>query len=100
MYLPQCTSVCLLVQTACNNLHEPYTLHLICTVYPAVVRFSHGDVVFLNEYQRSYKCQSSSYTLTNKNPNETFVNTTTLHFREWQIQAFDFRKNGTFGNGE
>jgi hypothetical protein len=60
------------------------------------------DGVFVNEYQRSYKCPNVSVSLNNTNTdtNTTGLNVTdaTLELMTWQIQAFEFREEDTFGN--
>jgi hypothetical protein len=60
------------------------------------------DGVFVNEYQRSYKCPNVSVSLNNTNTdtNTTGLNVTdaTLELMTWQIQAFEFREDNTFGN--
>jgi hypothetical protein len=61
--------------------------------------FQYEKVIFENEYERSYKCDSSqSFNLGNTNANLTAINVTVELMPVWRIQAFEFRKQREFGN--
>jgi hypothetical protein len=63
--------------------------------------FQYEKVIFENEYERSYKCDSSqSFNLGNTNANLTAINVTVELMPVWRIQAFEFRKQREFGNGK
>lgn len=67
--------------------------------YTASLNFSSEDQLFANEYQRSYECREVDVHL--NNTNTSLLNTTDviLELNEWQVQAFEFRHDGLFGNG-
>ena len=70
MYLPQCTrefaSLCKLV----CNLHEPYTLHLICTV--------HVQHMYRYRYRYRYTCTCTGTVYTGKYAEEQSSSTVTF----------------------
>lgn len=68
-------------------------------ILTGVLNLQLNKTVFLNEYQRSYKCESVSLKLSGKfNSTNATINSTVV-LEELQVQAFDFRRNNTFGNG-
>lgn len=56
------------------------------------------DGLFSNEYQRSYLCRRATNIVLNSTANGT-VNSS-VAILEWQVQAFEFLNDSTFGNGE
>ena len=88
----------------CMYVHCIYcsTMTIVCSSVDnsnsAGKRLHHNTSGFFdtNEYQRSYRCNSlPQYTFTDNQ----LINTT-IDIPYFQVQAFEFRANDTFGNGE
>lgn len=79
---------------------SPPFITLSSPTFPTgVLNFGSNETFFLNEYQRSYKCNSISIKLKNLTSNNV-TNSTEVVLDGLQVQAFEFRRNGTFGNGK
>ncbi len=65
----------------------------------SVINDDDNYLMFLNELERSFRCDSAS-TISLGAPTNSSITAVSMDIEDWRVQAFEFKDEGKFGQGK